>query len=406
MHFVDELTGEEEKGIDAGGPFKEFLEMLVRELFRDEFGLFRQTTAVDLPAVPITVGGGWNDPSDQKQSSATAGGGGGGGSGGGGGGTVAMFTHGLAEMRLRRAMARFYFPNPAARVMPDNLRMLQLVGRVVGKALYEGILLHVPLAPFFLCKAIGQPCTLSDLQLYDPQLYSNLMKVKVMKDDASCLCLNFAVSEEILGTVYTHELKPGGADIDVTDANKIEYIYAVADYHLNRATRSQSRAFVAGLTELVDPSWLKMFNVMELQLLLSGSAESIDPKDWQKYAHYDGDTKPTDKRMQWFWDIVSSFDEEERSSLLRFTTCCSRPPLGGFRYLHPPFTIRLVDPGDLDQKAKRGFFDRLFNKTVSKAVLPSSATCFNLLKLPKYESKEVMAEKLRLAISASGFHLS
>jgi len=39
--------------------------------------------------------------------------------------------------------------------------------------------------------------------------------------------------------------------------------------------------------------------------------------------------------------------------------------------------------------------------------LPTSATCFNLLKLPNFKSKKVLKERLLYAIkSASGFDLS
>lgn len=34
----------------------------------------------------------------------------------------------------------------------------------------------------------------------------------------------FSVDKEILGEITTHELKPGGGDIQVTEENKEEYI--------------------------------------------------------------------------------------------------------------------------------------------------------------------------------------
>lgn len=34
----------------------------------------------------------------------------------------------------------------------------------------------------------------------------------------------FSVDKEILGEISTHELKPGGGDIQVTEENKEEYI--------------------------------------------------------------------------------------------------------------------------------------------------------------------------------------
>ena len=34
--------------------------------------------------------------------------------------------------------------------------------------------------------------------------------------------------------------------------------------------------------------------------------------------------------------VVAELDETEQALLLKFVTSCSRPPLGGFQYLHPP----------------------------------------------------------------------
>ncbi len=43
-----------------------------------------------------------------------------------------------------------------------------------------------------------------------------------------------------------------------------------------------------------------------------------------------------------FWRVVAELSPAEQSALLRFVTSCSRPPLGGFRFLQPPLTIHKV----------------------------------------------------------------
>ena len=35
---------------------------------------------------------------------------------------------------------------------------------------------------------------------------------------------------------------------------------------------------------------------------------------------------------------------------------------------------------------------------------PTASTCFNILKMPPYPSAQILAEKLRLAFWAEGFH--
>ena len=87
-----------------------------------------------------------------------------------------------------------------------------------------------------------------------------------------------------------------------------------------------------------------------------------------------------------FWQVVSGFSELEKKQLLKFVTSCSRPPLLGFRQLHPPFR---VIPGVGDDR------------------LPSASTCMNVLKLPRFSDNVIMKEKLLYAIfSETGFELS
>ena len=76
--------------------------------------------------------------------------------------------------------------------------------------------------------------------------------------DARDLSLDFTVTEELFGKHTTVELRPGGADIPVTNENKLQYVHAMADYKLNRQVRpslsiqvilisSQSRFGYAGI---------------------------------------------------------------------------------------------------------------------------------------------------------------
>ena len=55
----------------------------------------------------------------------------------------------------------------------------------------------------------------------------------------------------------------------------------------------------------------------------------------------------------WLWDVLEKdFSEEERGLFLKFVTSCSKPPLLGFAYLDPPFSVRCVEQGE-DQVSGR-----------------------------------------------------
>lgn len=57
--------------------------------------------------------------------------------------------------------------------------MIEFLGRVVGKALYEGILLDYSFSHVFVLKLLGRYSFLDELSTLDPELYRNLMYVKV-----------------------------------------------------------------------------------------------------------------------------------------------------------------------------------------------------------------------------------
>lgn len=57
--------------------------------------------------------------------------------------------------------------------------MIEFLGRVVGKALYEGILLDYSFSHVFVQKLLGRYSFLDELSTLDPEVYRNLMYVKV-----------------------------------------------------------------------------------------------------------------------------------------------------------------------------------------------------------------------------------
>lgn len=317
--------GVEERGIDLGGLFKEFLEIVCKEVFRVEYGLFTRT------------------PQGR------------------------------------------YYPNPSAPLIQGEGSgdLLRCIGRLVGKALYENILLDIPLAGFFLARFIGQGVVLADLAEMDAELYRSLMLVKRYPGDVRDLCLNFTVASGELeggssGGGASVELMRGGADIEVTNANRTLYVYKLAHHHLSGKLAPVMQPFLAGLADVVHLHWLTLFNTAEMRMLLSGSTlHDIDVDDWARHSKYE-ECSAGSKQVAWLWECVKEMKPEEKAALLKFTTSCSRPPLQGFTELQPPFTVRLIPLMEAPAPpSQRGFFKSLFSSRPSLAQLPSAATCFN-----------------------------
>ncbi|RLN44822.1 hypothetical protein BBJ29_009776 [Phytophthora kernoviae] len=329
--FINE-QGLEEAGIDGGGVFKEYVDTLTKSAFSPEYGFFLATD-------------------DQ-----------------------------------------LLYPNPGARYIVDTrkeaLDRYRFLGRVLGKAVYENILVEPQFAAFFLNKLLGKFNYIDDLHSLDPELYKSLMRLKHYDGNVEDLALTFSVSEMEFGEVATRNLVPDGANIPVTNENRIRYIHLMANYKLNVLSSMESTAFLKGFRDLIPGTWIQMFAPAELQMLIGGSATNIDAHDWQQHTVYGGGYHPSQRIIQWFWEIVNEFAPEDRAALLKFITSCSRQPLLGFSRLAPQICIHQVRVEDDDR-------------------LPSSATCMNLLKLPAYSNKEAMRKKLLYAIrSNAGFDLS
>lgn len=64
---------------------------------------------------------------------------------------------------------RLLYPNPASDIVGSNAQF-QFLGRLLGKAVYEGLLVEPQFAAFFLNKLLGRPNLVDDLASLDPQV--------------------------------------------------------------------------------------------------------------------------------------------------------------------------------------------------------------------------------------------
>ncbi|RYP76986.1 hypothetical protein DL769_003521 [Monosporascus sp. CRB-8-3] len=289
--------------------------------------------------------------------------------------------------------------------MQNLAKRYEFLGRIVGKCMYEGILIDIAFAPFFLLKwsSSGQSApadyraNLNDLRDLDPELYQGLINLKNYPGDVADLSLDFTITDQFrthdggVRTV-TRPLRKDGENIPVTNKDRPLYISYVASHRLIVQPYRQTKAFLRGLGSIINPSWLSMFNQSELQRLVGGDSSEIDVEDLRRNTIYsglyaigdDGMEHPT---VQMFWQVMHSLRDEERREVLKYVTSTPRAPLLGFSQLSPRFSIR---DGGTEQ-------DRL----------PSTSTCVNLLKLPRYKDPETLKSKLLYAIkSGAGFDLS
>ncbi|XP_053096715.1 itchy E3 ubiquitin protein ligase b [Pangasianodon hypophthalmus] len=270
--------------------------------------------------------------------------------------------------------------NPASSINPDHLKYFRFIGRFIAMALFHGRFIDTGFSLPFYKRILNKPLTLKDLESIDPEFYNSLIWIKDNNIEECGLEMFFSVDKEILGEITTHELKPDGGNILVTEENKEEYIRLVAEWRLSRGVEEQAQAFFEGFNEVLPQEFLQYFDAKELEVLLCGMQE-IDLADWQRNTIYKHYTR-TSKQIVWFWQLVKEMDNEKRMRLLQFVTGTCRLPVGGFN----------------DLMGSNGPQKFCIEKTGKENWLPRSHTCFNRLDLPPYKSYEQLKEKVLFAI--------
>jgi len=110
----------------------------------------------------------------------------------------------------------------------------ELIGLVAGLAIYNNIILdtHFPLALYKML--VGQNPTFDDLVQWQPEVASSMEFIMNYNDPNTplneVLDLAFTIESEQWGEKIVDELKPGGSQIPVTEANSKEYVKLFIEY--------------------------------------------------------------------------------------------------------------------------------------------------------------------------------
>ncbi|KAL4975437.1 E3 ubiquitin-protein ligase RSP5 [Aspergillus desertorum] len=269
--------------------------------------------------------------------------------------------------------------NPHSGVNPEHLNYFKFIGRVVGLAIFHRRFLDSFFIGAFYKMMLRKKVSLQDMEGVDEDLHRNLAWT-LENDIEGIIDLTFTVDDEKFGERRTIELKPGGEDIPVTNENKHEYVELVTEWKIVKRVEEQFNAFMSGFNELIPADLVNVFDERELELLIGGIAD-IDVDDWKKHTDYRG-YQEQDEVIQNFWKIVRTWDAEQKSRLLQFTTGTSRIPVNGFK----------------DLQGSDGPRRFTIEKSGDPIALPKSHTCFNRLDLPPYKSHEVLEQKLSIAV--------
>ncbi|USP81000.1 hypothetical protein yc1106_08274 [Curvularia clavata] len=290
-----------EEGVDAGGVTREWFQSISRQMFNPDYALF----------VPVA--------SDRTT----------------------------------------FHPNRLSSINPEHLMFFKFIGRIIGKALYEGRVLDCHFSRAVYKQIMGKQVSLKDMETLDLEYYKSL-EWMIHNDITDIITETFSVEVEAFGEMQTVDLIENGRNIPVTEDNKHEYVRLVTEHRLLGAVQEQLEHFLKGFHDIVPAELVSIFSEQELELLISGLPD-INVDDWKNNTEYHNYTAAS-PQIQWFWRAVRTFEKEEQAKLLQFVTGTSKVPLNGFKEL----------------EGMNGFSKFNIHRDYgSKDRLPSSHTCFN-----------------------------
>ncbi|EPQ64712.1 Bgt-4252 [Blumeria graminis f. sp. tritici] len=165
----------------------------------------------------------------------------------------------------------------------------------------------------------------------------------------------------------------------VTSKNRNNYVSSYIRYLTDVSVRPQFEAFKTGFFTCISRHSVSLFNAPTLQSLIEGIQE-IDVRELSSFTRYIGwDGDSNHHTIKDFWSVVMNYDLRMKRKLLEFVTASDRVPVGGMRGLQ--FTIQ-----------RNGIGDRL---------LPTSYTCYGILLLPEYSVREILEQRLAMALANS-----
>ncbi|XP_062242430.1 probable E3 ubiquitin-protein ligase HERC1 isoform X5 [Platichthys flesus] len=273
---------------------------------------------------------------------------------------------------------RFLF-NPSA-CLDEHMLQFRFMGILMGVAIRTKKPLDLHLAPLVWKQLCCIPLLPEDLEEVD-LLYVQTLKSILHIEDSGITEENFHemipldsfVGQSADGKMVP--IIPGGTSIPLSFSNRKEYVERAIEYRLHELDR-QVAAVREGMSWIVPVPLLSLLTAKQLEQMVCGMPE-ICCDVLKKVVRY----REVDEQhalVQWFWQTLEEFSNEERVLFMRFVSGRSRLP---------------ANTADISQRFQIMKVDRPYDS------LPTSQTCFFQLRLPPYSSQAVMAERLRYAIN-------
>uniref|UniRef100_A0A671RTN1 HECT domain-containing protein n=1 Tax=Sinocyclocheilus anshuiensis TaxID=1608454 RepID=A0A671RTN1_9TELE len=237
-----------------------------------------------------------------------------------------------------------------------------LIGIICGLAIYNSTVvdLHFPLVLYK--KLLNILPTLDDLKELSPTEGRSLQQLLEYEGDVEeTFCLNFAVSH----------------------VKSREFVQAYLQYVFSDAVQEQYSAFSSGFLKVCGGEILSLFQPSELMAMVVGN-NNYNWEEMEKNASYKGEFSASHPTVKMFWEVFHEFPLEKKKQFLLFLTGSDRIPIHGMA------SLRIV----------------IQSTAAEEHYLPVAHTCYNMLDMPCYQTKETLRHRLTQAVEQyEGFSL-
>jgi E3 ubiquitin-protein ligase HUWE1 len=164
-----------------------------------------------------------------------------------------MFDPGYALFIPVSSDRTTFHPNHMSNVNPEHLLFFKFIGRVIGKALYEGRVLDCHFSRAVYKRILSKAVSVKDMESLDPEYYKSLVWM-LENDITDIITETFSVDNDKFGVTETVDLIENGRNILVTQENKQEYIRLIVEFKLIGSVQEQLDDFLKGKSAGLDLS--------------------------------------------------------------------------------------------------------------------------------------------------------
>uniref|UniRef100_A0A8C1B756 HECT and RLD domain containing E3 ubiquitin protein ligase 3 n=1 Tax=Cyprinus carpio carpio TaxID=630221 RepID=A0A8C1B756_CYPCA len=251
-----------------------------------------------------------------------------------------------------------------------------LIGIICGLAIYNSTVvdLHFPLVLYK--KLLNVSPTLDDLKELSPTEGRSLQQLLEYEGDVEeTFCLNFAVKREKEKELIKMYF--------LCSSLRKEFVHAYLQYVFSDSVQEQYLAFSSGFLKVCGGEILSLFQPSELMAMVVGN-NNYNWEEMEKNASYKGTFSASHPTVKMFWEVFHEFPLEKKKQFLLFLTGSDRIPIHGMA------SLRIV----------------IQSTAAEEHYLPVAHTCYNMLDMPCYQTKETLRHRLTQAVEQyEGFSL-